>query len=160
MTDRATALRAFRKDRTDGLPPPPPLDPHPLPPRVDVGSVAGPEGGPGVPGRSSTASRERQSDQQAGLCPTAVATAATTPALIDRLLRDPVAACRAMSAHRENSPARPLNVDLTPDLARGFDDKCRELRIKKKDVVELLLRGWLTHLGHHDLDPELGPDPR
>lgn len=57
-----------------------------------------------------------------------------------------------MSAHRENMPGRPLNVDLTPRLAARFDDHARALRVKKKDVVELLLRGWLASRGEEDLD--------
>jgi len=48
-------------------------------------------------------------------------------------------------------PARPLNVDLTPETAAEFDDRCRALRLKKKDVVELLLRGWLTASAPADL---------
>ncbi len=67
------------------------------------------------------------------------------------LLQDPTATCRAVGAYREAMPARPLNVDLTPETAAEFDNRCRALRLKKKDVVELLLRSWLTASAPADL---------
>ena len=47
---------------------------------------------------------------------------------------------------REGQPSKPLNVDLTPDVARASTTGCRAMRLKKKDVVELLLRAWLDEL--------------
>ncbi len=66
---------------------------------------------------------------------------------IDELLEDPIATCRRMAVLREDMPARPLNVDLTPETASSFNERCRDLRIKKKDVVEVLLRAWLDATG-------------
>ncbi len=70
---------------------------------------------------------------------------------LSALLQDPAATCRAVGTYREAMPARPLNVDLTPETAAAFDDRCRALRLKKKDVVEVLLRGWLTAQAPADL---------
>jgi hypothetical protein len=79
--------------------------------------------------------------------PAATSTAADSATPVrsgfDRLVVDPVDACRTMGMLREGQPSKPLNVDLTPDVASRFDDRCRALRVKKKDVVELLLRAWL-----------------
>lgn len=60
-------------------------------------------------------------------------------ALVDR----PVETCKAMTDARQAEPSKPLNIDITPGTAAAFDDRCRTLRVKKKDVVEVLLRAWL-----------------
>lgn len=106
--------------------------------------------GGGLPGGPEPVDREddvQRGDDEGG-----------EPFTLRELLTDPIAVCRAMSAHREGMPARPLNVDLTPTVARRFDDECRALRVKKKDVVEVLLRSWLAHRGQRDLDELTQPD--
>jgi hypothetical protein len=139
VSDRAAALRSLRS-RTEGLPPPPALSPAP---RAASGEdpVARVQGrrDESFAGRDPADRGEEASDTAAG------------PASWQALLADPVKACRDMANRRENMPARPLNVDLTPAAAAAFDEQCRALRVKKKDVVELLLRGWLEHQGK-DLD--------
>ena len=103
-----------------------------------------PEASALLPGRASKPSKS------AGLSP-----ASNAPVGIwNALLADPRGTCQQMSYERENLPARPLNVNITPDVAAGFDDQCRRLRVKKKDVVELLLRGWLEHVGTGATPPD------
>lgn len=140
MTDRAAALRSLRSSRAEGLPPPPPIPPTQAAPE--------PEWTPPAPRLEIAAAAENQDHTGTDTSRPAVAQPQTR---LDDLLADPVRACRDMGNLRENMPARPLNVDLTPDLAAAFDEQCRTLRVKKKDVVELLLRGWLQHQGR-DLD--------
>lgn len=106
--------------------------------------------GTGLPGRANPVDREDDVQRGDG--------GGDGPFTLGRLLADPITVCRAMSTHREDMPARPLNVDLTPTVARRFDDECRALRVKKKDVVEVLLRGWLAHRGQRDLDELTQPD--
>lgn len=48
-----------------------------------------------------------------------------------------------MTDQRASQPSKPLNVDISPVTADAFDERCRTLRVKKKDVVEVLLRAWL-----------------
>lgn len=115
-TERSDALQAFRTARAAGLPPPPTrLAPAPPP---------GPEAT--APEPSSKASSQRRDDFT-----------------LTELVQDPTSTCRRMASLREDMPARPLNVDLTPETATDFNDRCRELRVKKKDVIEVLLRAWL-----------------
>ncbi len=145
MNDRAGALRGLRASRTAGLPPPPPLEVarEPLTTSGNTGQPAdstapepeepfGSQSPNGV-GKDFPMSASPSDDLTGGGAFTWAA-----------LLQDPTATCRAVGAYREAMPARPLNVDLTPETATAFDDRCRALRLKKKDVVELLLRGWLT----------------
>lgn len=132
MSDRAAALRSLRS-RTDGLPPPPPLAPG--------NNTTGDTAPPREPRRPSALEEAQQGSADESLPRRYGSTS------LDALLTDPVRACRDMGNLRENMPARPLNVDLTPEVAAAFDEQCRALRVKKKDVVELLLRGWLQHQG-------------
>lgn len=121
--ERSEALQAFRTTRTVGLPPPPArLASATTPP---VSQVAAPTESPPGPsaGEEDTFT-------------------------VDELVREPVRTCRRMARLREDMPARPLNVDLTPETASTFSDRCRELRLKKKDVVEVLLRAWLEASSH------------
>jgi hypothetical protein len=141
VTDRAAALRSLRSDRTEGLPPPPALVPAPPSPPTNDSEP---------PARDVTPSEPAPVEPQAGRAHSGSA-GSQYPASLNALLADPVKACRDMGHLRENLPARPLNVDLTPAVAAAFDEQCRALRVKKKDVVELLLRGWLEHQGR-DLD--------
>ncbi len=152
MNDRAGALRGLRASRTAGLPPPPPLEVA----RERLTT----SGNTGQPAESAAPEPEKPSESQS---PNGVGKHLPTLASPDddltgggaftwaALLQDPTATCRAVGAHREAMPARPLNVDLTPETATAFDDRCRALRLKKKDVVELLLRGWLTAPSSTDL---------
>jgi hypothetical protein len=145
MTDRAGALRALRPSRTDGLPPPPP----PLLEAASDGPVgltaSSPPKLPASEGGSGQLDRQPGHDvDQRPPGPVADDLSVGGMFTLMALLQDPAAACRAIGGHREAMPARPLNVDLTPETATAFDDRCRTLRLKKKDVVELLLRGWLT----------------
>lgn len=151
MTERSVAIRGLRHARTDGIPPPSTViaGNEGVESTASIGQGPTPSEMPGQPTQGTEVGRTHASTHD------------STPIFdLDNLLRDPVAACRAMSRYREDMPVRALNVDLTPGIARRFDDQCRVLRVKKKDVVELLLRGWLTHLGHQDLDAaEGGPTP-
>jgi hypothetical protein len=131
VSDRAAALRSLRS-RTEGLPPPPALSPAP---REESPARAQSRRDESLARRDPADRGEEASD------------AAVNPASWQALLADPLKACRDMANRRENMPARPLNVDLTPAAASAFDEQCRALRVKKKDVVELLLRGWLEHQG-------------
>jgi hypothetical protein len=143
VTDRTVAVRSLRHTRADGIPPP-------AAPVVDsegVESTASIDNGP--PPLTTPSQLPHNVDVDPG---TYAPAHDDVSFALDNLLGDPVAACRAMSRYREDMPARALNVDLTPDIARRFDEQCRALRIKKKDVIELLLRGWLTHLDHQNLD--------
>jgi hypothetical protein len=133
VTDRAAALRSLRTSRTDGLPPPPPV-------ASGGGATASSRPSPPEEPRRQLSDVSRQEASGDTGHPHETTS-------LDALLADPVRACREMGNLRENMPARPLNVDLTPDVAAAFDQQCRTLRVKKKDVVELLLRGWLQHQG-------------
>lgn len=116
--ERSEALQAFRTARTDGLPPPPARLAATT--TLPVRDVATPPAA-----RPEPAANERDSFT------------------MDELVKEPVRTCRRMATLREDLPARPLNVDLTPETAFIFNERCRELRVKKKDVVEVLLRAWL-----------------
>lgn len=147
MTDRAGALRSLRPSRTDGLPPPPPLQAGP-----DRLAVLSPPAEPPEPQTSEAESdrpqrRSATGAEQPEAMPVGVDMSAGGLFTLVALIQDPAATCRAIAGHREAMPARPLNVDLTPETASAFDDRCRALRLKKKDVVEVLLRGWLTAQG-------------
>lgn len=48
-----------------------------------------------------------------------------------------------MTVLREDMAARPLNADLTPETFKAVSERCRDLRVNKKDIVEVLLRTWL-----------------
>ncbi len=145
MTDRAGALRGLRPSRTVGLPPPPPLEVA-----RERSTTSGTDGkSTGSIAPSSEEQSESQSPSGAGKRTSAPASLSDDLTrggafTLTALLEDPAATCRAVGTYREAMPARPLNVDLTPETAAAFDDHCRALRLKKKDVVEVLLRGWLT----------------
>lgn len=66
-----------------------------------------------------------------------------SPFSFDALVERPGETCKAMTDVRASQASKPLNVDITPATAEAFDDQCRKLRVKKKDVVEVLLRAWL-----------------
>lgn len=118
VPERSEALQAFRTARTVGLPPPPAR----------------------LTSATTPTKTEAASPPQVQLEPTPSEEDTFT---MNGLVSEPVRTCRRMAAIREDMPARPLNVDLTPDTASMFTDRCRELRVKKKDVVEVLLRAWL-----------------
>lgn len=125
-TSRAAALQALRPSRTDGLPSPPSRR---EPSAVPEPAVADPPARPvGLGPQSSDEATFR----------------------LDQLFEDPAGTCRRMAQSREEMPARPLNVDLTPETARAFSDRCRALRVNKKDVVEVLLRAWLEASAVHE----------
>lgn len=118
-TSRTAALQALRPSRTDGLPPPPSRRQPDEPPGFGSTSF------PARPAELSPPSSDEATFR------------------LDQLLEDPSGTCRRMAQIREDMPARPLNVDLTPETARAFSDRCRALRVHKKDVIEVLLRAWL-----------------
>jgi len=149
MTDRAEALHALRPARAAGLPAPPPRPIVVLPDLepesskqdhaasdIDTAEVASAslDGGDASPKRRQAQFAET-SDGQSSIDTTSFAFAA----LVDR----PVETCKAMTDIRASQASKPLNVDITPDTADAFDERCRTLRVKKKDVVEVLLRAWL-----------------
>lgn len=69
------------------------------------------------------------------------------PPTLDQLFHDVVAACRDMAYYREAMPVRALNVNITSGVRGAFERHCKDLRINMKDVVEMLLRGWLASEG-------------
>ena len=170
MTDRAAALAALRPSRSSTLPPPPTLAPPPAdePKRQPVSGRPEQEIRPeqGATGESTpvedasiatrTGADPQPTDQpttrsaggrrggNSGSATTSGGAASSSRRTrFEELVANPVDTCRTMGMVREGQPSKPLNVDLTPDVARSFDDRCRALRVKKKDVVELLLRAWL-----------------
>ena len=126
--DRSEALQAFRTARAASLPPPPTrLASAATLPAFEVAPAPEPPRQPSTsPGDTFT---------------------------VDELIREPVPTCRRMATLREDMPTRPLNVDLTPDTASSFSDRCRELRVKKKDVVEVLLRAWMEATSSGSREP-------
>lgn len=165
MSDRSASLAALRPSRSTALPPPPTLPPprdtreDPQVPdrgrRTDPPQAEAPAERPPADetpavrttGVDAPAAGRRASSPAAKDDPAASSADARAATPIrsgfDRLVTDPVDACRTMGMLREGQPSKPLNVDLTPGVASRFDDRCRTLRLKKKDVVELLLRAWL-----------------
>jgi hypothetical protein len=164
MTDRATSLTALRPSRSTALPPPPTLarqrqthddppvpDPRQPEPSEENSPAQADDAAAATPAaevvQPATAAGRRPRPSEAKDEPTATSTAVESSNPVrsgfDRLVADPVDACRTMGMLREGQPSKPLNVDLTPGVAGRFDDRCRALRVKKKDVVELLLRAWL-----------------
>lgn len=144
MTDRAQALHALRSPRSAGLPTPPPRPALVLPDLGDAGGSPGSD--PGAAG-----------DGQPAAGPAPAPTAAHEPEAaaelgsdqgprftFDGLVARPVQTCKAMTDVRAAQPAKALNIDVTPSTADSFDERCRALRVKKKDVVEVLLRAWLA----------------
>lgn len=152
MTDRSAVLRAFRSSRTEGLPSPPPLATagHSRPAELDNSPSDSGGQDPGV--RQPDAATPSLPGQPAADLPAQHEGPPSGELTLSALLANPVSTCRAMSIRRESMPSRPLNVDLTPDVAARFDEQCRTLRVKKKDLVEVLLRGWLTYQGITNLD--------
>lgn len=66
------------------------------------------------------------------------------PPTLERLFGDVVTASRDMAYYREAMPVRALNVNITAGVRAAFERHCKDLRVNMKDVVEMLLRGWLT----------------
>ena len=91
-----------------------------------------------------------------GVLPSAGAPEATegvlepeSPFTFRALVERPWATCKAMTDARMQQPSKPLNVDISPATAQAFDDRIRTMRLKKKDVVEVLLRAWLAASEDH-----------
>jgi hypothetical protein len=170
MSDRAASLAALRPSRSTALPPPPTLararqtpddppvpgpgQPEPSeensPAQAEVADTAAVTPAAEVDEPAAVAApaagrrpRSAETKHEPAATSTAAESSTTARSGFDRLVADPVDACRTMGLLREGQPSKPLNVDLTPDVAGRFDDRCRALRVKKKDVVELLLRAWL-----------------
>lgn len=169
--DRATALRSLHPSRTEGLPPPPiravptaaPVaderevviaddainpddvaltgellgEPAPLAAPLVVGD---PEP---IPAAADAAFPTNSLDDAVNL-DEAVNVAVEGPFTFRSLVDRPQATCKAMTDERLQQPSKPLNVNITPATAEAFDDRCRAMRLKKKDVVEVLLRAWLA----------------
>jgi len=160
VTDRAQALHAFRASRTAGLPAPPTRSVVALPDlgaETDPGTENHAEGnatarqldeqqppsnqGEGVSGEGRGSPRGRQQHHAGvGRDDTSAGHASLS---FEALVERPVQTCKTMTDIRLSSPSKPLNVDITPSTADAFDERCRALRVKKKDVVEVLLRAWL-----------------
>lgn len=159
MSDRAASLAALRPSRSTALPPPPtlsrPRQTHDDPPVsdrraaelaegeppsvVEAGDAAAPPSVTGVEDSGAVAApaagrRTRSAAAKDGPAARSTVAESSTPIRsgFDRLIADPVDACRTMGMLREGQPSKPLNVDLTPDVASRFDDRCRALRVKKR----------------------------
>lgn len=152
MKNRAEALHALRPGRAAGLPAPPPrpiivlpdLEPHVMGDDNDVESDAT------SPGMALEAAVTRSEPQAPSSTGDGVAPVGKASFSFAALVDHPEETCKAMTDARALQPAKPLNVDITPGVADAFNERCRTLRVKKKDVVEVLLRAWL----------ESSPEPR
>lgn len=163
MTNRADALQALRPARAAALPAPGPRPVSALPP-LDLSSGDTDPADHDIteatcpPLRSPAAERQESPPPPPQAAPTAASPGSgpapnpTSPFTFDDLVAEPTATCKAMTDARLSQPAKPLNVDLTPATADAFDDRCRALRIKKKDVAEVLLRAWLDASGRQQLN--------
>ena len=149
MTGRAAEVRAMTKRRGESIPPPPRDTAAPMGEgqTVDAPPPPNPAVGEGNPSAVTYIQPHPAGATQPSGSALANRSSRPEPPTLDRLFHDVIAASRDMAYYREAMPVRALNVNVTAGVRAAFERHCKDLRVNMKDVVEMLLRGWLTSEG-------------
>lgn len=72
----------------------------------------------------------------------------------EALVAEPFDACVTLGHYLQNRSlgAKVLHVELSRELALRVEDECRALQVGQSQVVEVLLRSWLTGRGRTNFE--------